>query len=88
MPAATDVADCSDKRVTFEEWSRTIQSTFEKHFYIDTVPRPEYEPNPELIVHRGMYKDCYYATQFWANFQLRPNFCVAIVVVSVSCRQA
>ncbi|KAL8625730.1 hypothetical protein ACOMHN_044005 [Nucella lapillus] len=72
--------DFKEEQKTFEEWANAIKQNFEKDFFISTTPDPSNEPNPELIVRRGMYKDCFNATQFWANFQLRPNFCVAMVV--------
>nr|KAG5710257.1 hypothetical protein BaRGS_008973 [Batillaria attramentaria] len=72
--------DYTDSFVTFEQWHSSLMQFFEPDFYIAKEPDPSNEPNPELIVRRGMYKDSYNATQFWANFQLRPNFCVAMVV--------
>lgn len=72
--------DFTEEQKSFEEWTNAIQRNFEKDFFISTVPNQANEPNPELIVRRGMYKDCFNATQFWSNFQLRPNFCVAMVV--------
>ncbi|XP_070195748.1 glycogen debranching enzyme-like isoform X2 [Littorina saxatilis] len=69
----------TDELITFEKWACSIKDNFEKDFYIHKEPKPN-EENPELIVRRGIYKDCFNASQFWSNFQLRPNFCVALVV--------
>ncbi len=70
------------KKVSFKEWSQKIQDNFEKYFWVNTTPDPANEPKPELINRRGIYKDSHKATQFWADFQLRPNFPVTMVVVS------
>lgn len=67
--------------VSFTQWADKIKDNFEKCFWISKFPEPK-ETTPELINRRPMYKDSYHATQFWANFQLRPNFAVAMVVVS------
>lgn len=66
--------------MTFDEWQQLIQDNFERYFWINTTPTPEFEPAPELINRRGIYKDSHNATQFWGDFQFRPNFTVAMVV--------
>ncbi|KAK3584948.1 hypothetical protein CHS0354_009632 [Potamilus streckersoni] len=67
------------KMMTFLEWREKIHQNFEKCFWVHHTPQSG-EETPELIARRGIYKDSYWATQFWANFQLRPNFLVAMVV--------
>lgn len=70
-------------KVTFSEWSQMIIDNFEKRFWISETPDPEREEAPELINRRAIYKDVYKGSQFWADTQLRPNFCVTMAVVSL-----
>ncbi|XP_057317970.1 glycogen debranching enzyme-like isoform X1 [Microplitis mediator] len=63
---------------SYKQWADRITDNFEKYFYVNEVPT-EGEMNPELIHRRGIYKDSHGATQPWANYQLRPNFPVAMV---------
>ena len=65
---------------TWERWAQRIDNNFEKLFYIHRVPHPQLEPEPKLINVRGMYKDSQSASQFWADYQLRCNFPIAMVV--------
>ncbi|XP_063921993.1 glycogen debranching enzyme [Zophobas morio] len=64
---------------TFEEWATKIQNNFEKYFWVNTTPT-DGEIRPDLVNKRGIYKDCYGASQEWTDFQLRCNFPIAMVV--------
>ncbi|KAJ8305918.1 hypothetical protein KUTeg_016463 [Tegillarca granosa] len=67
-------------KISFKDWGDKICQNFERLFWINPTSVPEFEPHPELINRRGMYKDSYYAQPFWTDFQLRPNSTVAMVV--------
>lgn len=70
---------------TFKQWADKIQSNFEKYFWIDVEPNRD-EIRPDLINKRGIYKDSYGSSIEYADFQLRCNFPVAMVVVSILTR--
>ncbi|XP_064607423.1 glycogen debranching enzyme-like isoform X2 [Liolophura sinensis] len=74
------VSDGTMVKVTFSEWSQLILDNFEKRFWISDTPDVEREEAPELINRRAIYKDVYKGSQFWADTQLRPNFCVTMAV--------
>lgn len=62
---------------TWKRWASIIQSNFEKYFYI---PLDGKDPNPKLINRKGIYKDTVGASLTWQDYQLRPNFLIAMVV--------
>ncbi|CAK9831681.1 Glycogen debranching enzyme [Anthophora retusa] len=64
---------------SYKQWADKISLNFEKYFYINETPSEE-ELKPELIHRRGIFKDSHGATQAWADYQLRSNFPVAMVV--------
>lgn len=59
-----------------------IQENFEKKFYISHDPLDPEEKHPELVHKRGIYKDSFGASSPWCDYQLRPNFPIAMMVVS------
>ncbi|KAI4898069.1 hypothetical protein NFI96_018072 [Prochilodus magdalenae] len=66
--------------VSYEEWNQRIQDNFEKLFYVSLDPKDPNEQHPNLVHKRGIYKDSYGASSPWCDYQLRPNFTIAMVV--------
>lgn len=64
-------------QLTFSEWNQKIQANFESKFWI---PADICKETNKLVNRAGIYKDSVGATQFWADFQLRCNFPIAMVV--------
>nr|XP_018912835.1 PREDICTED: glycogen debranching enzyme [Bemisia tabaci] len=71
--------DGSTTTWSYKEWNKRIQDNFEKYFWVSTSPDPN-EKRPDLVNRKGIYKDTYGASQPWTDYQLRPNFPVAMVV--------
>lgn len=67
--------------VSYDEWDRKIQNNFEKLFHVSEDPSDPNEKHPNLVHKRGIYKDSYGASSPWCDYQLRPNFAIAMVVV-------
>ncbi|KAJ4380249.1 bifunctional 4-alpha-glucanotransferase/amylo-alpha-1,6-glucosidase [Didymella sp. IMI 355093] len=68
--------------ITYKAWADKIKANFERTFY---VPRSaeedsEYDVNPSIINRRGIYKDLYRSGKEYEDYQLRPNFPVAMSV--------
>jgi len=70
----------SGDSITYRQWSELIKQNFEKHFYVDANPSSP-DTRRDLINRRGMYKDTVGATAPWTDYQLRPNFPIALAVV-------
>ncbi|XP_046385636.1 glycogen debranching enzyme isoform X2 [Ischnura elegans] len=66
---------------TFDEWASKIRDNFEKYFWIgDKDEEFGDNINRKLVNRRCIYKDSVGASQPWADYQLRPNFTVAMAV--------
>ncbi|XP_049849918.1 glycogen debranching enzyme-like [Schistocerca gregaria] len=74
--------DGSTKHLSYAEWNELIQKNFEHHFYIpaNSSQDSQYEINSRYVNRRGIYKDSYKSYHRWTDYQLRPNFCVAMVI--------
>lgn len=74
-------ADSTGESWSYAEWNDKIQMAFEEKFWIGEQPDPSVEGDETRIVNkRGIYKDCYKATHRFTDYQLRPNFPIAMVV--------
>lgn len=68
--------------VTFEEWNSKIQHSFEHVYYIPVDPADDdkYDVDSHIVHRRGIYKDLYRSTNTYEDYQLRPNFAIAMCV--------
>lgn len=67
--------------MTYVRWNSLLEGRFEKCFYIPKEDEEgEYFVEGQYINRRGIYKDTYKASEAWADYQLRPNACVALAV--------
>lgn len=68
--------------ITYGAWATLIRNSFEHHYYIPTDPAKfgEYDVNPKIINRKGIYKDVHRCKKEYRDYQLRPNFPIAMVV--------
>ncbi|KAM4623773.1 glycogen debranching enzyme isoform 2-T2 [Polymixia lowei] len=66
--------------VSYTQWNDQIKQSFEAHFWVSGDPKDPNEKNPDLVHKTGIYKDSYGASSAWCDYQLRPNFTIAMVV--------
>ncbi|XP_013910329.1 PREDICTED: glycogen debranching enzyme [Thamnophis sirtalis] len=79
-PGVTVKKHGRDETFTYDQWNRKIQAHFEKLFFVSEDPNDPNETHPTLVHKRSIYKDSYGASSPWCDYQLRPNFPIAMVV--------
>ncbi|KAF7653347.1 hypothetical protein LDENG_00084160 [Lucifuga dentata] len=72
--------DGKEAFVSYAEWDKQLQQTFEVGFWVSGDPKDPHEKHPDLVHKKGIYKDSYGASSPWCDYQLRPNFTIAMVV--------
>lgn len=70
------------EKVALEEWDRILQSKFEYCYYVpeDSEMDNQFDVNCLVIHRRGIYKDLYRSSKEYEDYQLRPNFALAMTV--------
>lgn len=76
------VTTSEGKMITYEAWALKIKQSFEHAYYIPASDAdfPKYDVNPAIVNRRGIYKDVYRGKKEYRDYQLRPNFPIAMVV--------
>ena len=76
------VRNSDGNEVSFAEWASKIEKSFEYCYHIPIEPKEDsqYDINPSIINRRGIYKDLYRSGKEYEDYQLRPNFPIAMTV--------
>jgi glycogen debranching enzyme len=76
------VTTSQGKLITYDAWAQKIKDSFEHCYYIpaNEAEWTKYDVNPKIINRRGIYKDVYRGKKEYRDYQLRPNFPIAMVV--------
>ncbi|KAL9079610.1 MAG: hypothetical protein Q9157_001495 [Trypethelium eluteriae] len=71
-----------ENTITFGEWAAKIKANFERCYYIPLDPADDskYDVNSRIVNRRGIYKDLHHSGKEYEDYQLRPNFPVAMTV--------
>jgi len=66
--------------LTFDAWANSIERNFHKCFYVPMHKEDDaaFDINEQYVNKRGIFKDCYRSSAGWTDYQLRPNFLVAM----------
>uniref|UniRef100_A0A668A7V7 Glycogen debranching enzyme n=1 Tax=Myripristis murdjan TaxID=586833 RepID=A0A668A7V7_9TELE len=72
--------DGKDVFISYTQWNDQLQHSFEAGFWVSGDPKDPNEKHPDLVHKKGIYKDSYGASSPWCDYQLRPNFTIAMVV--------
>eukprot|EP00922_Rhytidocystis_sp_ex-Travisia-forbesii_P065765 GHVS01097680.1.p1 GENE.GHVS01097680.1~~GHVS01097680.1.p1 ORF type:complete len:1836 (-),score=266.89 GHVS01097680.1:358-5865(-) len=76
-----DVTLSNGTSMTYKQWNDLLAKSFEKHFYVPSeADDGDAVVDTKLVNKRQIYKDVLKATQPWCDYQLRPNYCVAMAV--------
>ncbi|KAK6864383.1 hypothetical protein PG995_000911 [Apiospora arundinis] len=68
--------------ITYAEWADLLKSKFEYSYYVpkDASDDSKYAVNANVVNRRGIYKDLYRSGKEYEDYQLRPNFTIAMTV--------
>lgn len=73
-----------DSMLSYADWDSLIQSSFDSYYYVPEDPKDDdkYNISKTHVNRRGIYKDVVGSPveHMWADYQLRPNQCVAMAV--------
>lgn len=78
----TEVEKPDGTKITLVAWEELLQNNFERCFYVpeDASEDEKYDVNPAVVNRRGIYKDLYHSGKEYEDYQLRPNFPIAMCV--------
>ncbi|CAK7568449.1 MAG: bifunctional 4-alpha-glucanotransferase/amylo-alpha-1,6-glucosidase [Sporothrix epigloea] len=68
--------------VSYADWAKLVRDNFERCFYVPLLPADDdqYDVDAKIVNRRGIYKDLYKSGKAYEDYQLRPNFAIAMTV--------
>eukprot|EP00045_Choanoeca_perplexa_P017220 m.247081 g.247081 ORF g.247081 m.247081 type:complete len:1516 (+) comp17479_c0_seq20:110-4657(+) len=83
-----DIALSNGKtRFTLQQWRDLLHQNFERYFYVPLESEDDgnFAYDPSLVHRRGIYKDTAGSSDQYTDYQLRPNFAIALAVAPELC---
>ncbi|CDO92168.1 unnamed protein product [Kluyveromyces dobzhanskii CBS 2104] len=76
------VEKANGDKVTLKKWNDLLLDNFEKKFYVPASADDDngFDIDAVLVNRRGIYKDLYKSGKKYEDYQLRPNFTIAMTV--------
>ena len=70
------------KAITLGEWAALIKKNFEYCYYVPRTSSEDgsYDVDAKAVNRRGIYKDLHRSGKLYEDYQLRPNFTIAMTV--------
>ena len=70
------------KEISWGTWASKIKKNFERCYFIPLDPKEnkDFDVDPQIINRRGIFKDLYRSGKPYEDYQLRPNFPIAMAV--------
>ncbi|KAK0748338.1 glucanotransferase domain of glycogen debranching enzyme-domain-containing protein [Apiosordaria backusii] len=74
------VRKADGSKISFKDWAALIKKNFERCYFVPISAKDDknYDVNPAIINRRGIYKDLYKSGKEYEDYQLRPNFPIAM----------
>ncbi|KAK3941120.1 glucanotransferase domain of glycogen debranching enzyme-domain-containing protein [Diplogelasinospora grovesii] len=78
----SSVKKSDGSEISFRDWAALIKANFERCYFVPLSPSDDahYDVNPKVVNRRGIYKDLYRSGKEYEDYQLRPNFPIAMTV--------
>ncbi|KAF4500951.1 Glycogen debranching enzyme [Fusarium agapanthi] len=78
--AYTGVDKSEGGSISLADWAGLLKANFERCYYVPISPEEDskYDVNTPIVNRRGIYKDLYKSGKEYEDYQLRPNFAIAM----------
>lgn len=77
-----EVKKADGTTISLSSWAGLVKDNFERCYFVPSSASEDssYDVNPSVVNRRGMYKDLYKSGKEYEDYQLRPNFPIAMTV--------